>query len=220
MFFFFYLCYYGIRKLLVYLVGGKMFLGFFKNADYSNPEVFLREGAQTKFIFNSCELANFKDECGDIKTDKDLFKIIKFIESKRCANLSKNYDQFSRTAKEIFNSGEYTGCTDFAIVFETITRQLGIPTVHVQLADLDWINELNQGSAGGLIRGHHACECYINNKWVYVDVAGGKIYGIYDKNNLKIDNRICFAKSLDVFETGIHTLKENNETMINLFLKC
>ena len=195
-----------------------MFLGFFKNADYSNPSVYLKQGEQTKFIFNETELKSFKQEIGEIKFDKDLFKIISYIGFKKNYSSNINVEKFTRTAKEIFSSGHYTGCTDYALVFETIARQLGIPTIHVQLADLDWIEELNSGIKNG-VRGHHVCECYINNKWVCVDVAENKINGIYEKEFLTVGNRKCFSKSLDVFETGIHSLKENNRIMKELFFK-
>lgn len=195
-----------------------MFLGFFKNADYSNPSAYLKQGEQTKFIFNETDLKAFKQELGEIKFDKDLFKIISYIGFKRNYSSNENIDKFSRMAKEIFLSGKYTGCTDYALVFETITRQLRIPTIHIQLADLDWIEDLNS-KVIGCVRGHHMCECYINNKWVCVDVAGNNINGIYEKESLIVGNRKCFAKSLDVYETGIHSLEENNRIMKELFLR-
>ncbi|MFA6860101.1 MAG: transglutaminase domain-containing protein [Clostridia bacterium] len=195
-----------------------MFLGFFKNADYSNPSVYLKQGEQTKFIFNETDLKSFKQELGEIKLDKDLFKIITYINLKKNYSSKRKFEKFSRTAKEIFLSGDYSGgCTDYALVFETIARQLGIPTIHVQLADLDWIEDLNSGLNG--VRGHHICECYINNKWVCVDVVENNINGIYEKESLIVGNRKCFAKSLDVFETGIHSLEENNRIMKKLFLR-
>ncbi len=195
-----------------------MFLGFLKNADYSNPSVWLKQGKQTQFIFSNKELINLKEELKEINVDKDLFKIIAYMNFKKKYSSQGNFNKFSRTAKEIFASGIYMGCSDYALVFETITRQLGIPTVHVQLADLDWIEDLNNGKNEG-VRGHHVCECFIGNKWVCVDVSANKINGVYDKNNFNIGNRICFAKSLDIFETGIYSLKENNDIMKKLFLK-
>ena len=37
---------------------------------------------------------------------------------------NNNSIKFTRTALEIINSGIYTGCSDFALLFETIAREI------------------------------------------------------------------------------------------------
>ena len=146
-----------------------------------------------------------------------LYNIIDFIKQ-NLQSIINNKDKFSKTAKEIWARGTYSGCSDFALVFETISRQLKILTIHLQMADIEWIKQISNGVTPPIVRGHNACECYINNRWVYVDPINRKINFEYDKNNLKINDKyMVFAKSTDIFETGVNSLEKNNTTMQNLF---
>ena len=118
--------------------------------DYNNSQKYISQGEQTQFIFNDQDLLKFKNQIGEIKTDRDLFKIIDFIHSNKQGKVDQQDERkFKRTAKEVFESKAYTGCTDFSIVFATIVRQLGIPAICVEAADCDWIEEVRNGQNNG-----------------------------------------------------------------------
>lgn len=51
---------------------------------------------------------------------------------------SEEYRQ--RTGSQILESGYTTGCTDTALAFLVIARQLGIPSKYVETLNTDWLN--------------------------------------------------------------------------------
>ena len=193
-----------------------MFLGFFENLDYepSLQSKFLTHGTQTK--------PNLKIElmASKIQDENAMITILRIL---YCLNTQLNYQnenavKFSRTAAEIVNSGFYTGCSDFALVFETMARCKRIPTIHVQTAEKRFIERLQKGDNVNIV-GHHFCECYINGKWILVDPINSKILEQYDTMDFNIGHYYVFSKSTDVFETGIHNIDENNKKIIELFSK-
>jgi len=79
-------------------------------------------------------------------------------------------NQFSRSAQEIFKSKMATGCTDYAYVFASLARQMGISTTILQTAQKEWTNKLiNNIGDTKKHYGHTFCECYLNGKWILVD---------------------------------------------------
>ena len=194
--------------------------------EYDKPQKYLVEGAQTQFIFSNEELQSVKREIGELKTDKDLFNIINFIYGNKIKPKTKfeNGAKFNRTAKEIFASREYTGCSDYAIVFSAVAKQLNIPTVCIATANLDWIEEVENGNTTGVVRGHDTCECFINDKWVHVDVANRYIDGIYDKDSLIVKygnekKRKVFWKGVDFFEMKKRSTEKRVDLMRRLVLE-
>lgn len=166
-----------------------MFKGFFKNPDYSMLE---KENAFS---------------------NKDILEIFNFINSKL------HYDQnvgnkFERDASEIVESGSYNGCSDYATVFEALSRELGIPTVHLLAAQSEWIKELNTGEFNSYM-GHHFCECFISGKWMLVDPLNNTIEENYDKSNFNISTKrgtkyYVYAKCNDIFQIEDSLPKEKN----------
>lgn len=92
--------------------------------------------------------------------------------------------KFSRTAKEIWESGFTTGCTDMGLVFATMARQLGYPTTLLHTAEENWIKRLQAGEDSKMHYGHTFCEVFFNDKWILVDPTAKKI--LYDYNTTKI----------------------------------
>ncbi len=54
----------------------------------------------------------------------------------------------------IVSEGTYGGCADHALVFGTITRALGIPTVWVKTMDIEWIRSFARGAPPPSWSGH------------------------------------------------------------------
>jgi hypothetical protein len=194
-----------------------VFNGFFQNVNYSNPNIFLNNGPQTEPNAQLNQIAAQFNDNRDITTVK---QIIDWIHQNIKSVAGSTYDQFGRSSAQIVASGESTGCTDFGLVFATLAREKGIPTVFVQTASTSWIRDLLASSNGttSYFAGHILAEVFINNEWYLVDPTQGTIYSNYDRNNLSLpDNYYVFAKSLEVWDTGIMGVEENSIFMTRLF---
>lgn len=192
-----------------------MFRGFFENIDYDkiSEKEFLESGKQTKPSSSIKRIAGCI--AGNNNTTIQIIRIIEWIKQ----NLDyKNVGEikFKRTASEILESGIYTGCSDFALLFETITREKGIPTIHIQTAKKKFVEDL-QKSKDIEVRGHHFCECFVNNRWILVDPSRGSVLQNYDNNDFNLGQYYIFSKSTDIFETGISNVTDNNQMIKRLF---
>lgn len=90
--------------------------------------------------------------------------------------------KFNRTAKEIWESGKSTGCTDYALIFATFARQLGISTTIFCTAEKNWLIKNINNEDFSIRSGHAFCECYYEGKWVLVDPTCKEIIEEYDAN--------------------------------------
>jgi hypothetical protein len=192
----------------------KVFRGYFENIDYTNPSLFLQTGEQTKATTSIKELAGKVDtNINDLEVVKDIFHVVH-----NAADVVSEGEKFSLTADQILKRG-FTGCTDFGLVYAAVARELGIPTVFVQTARVDWIDDyLKQNKNMNSIRGHIFVELYINSKWYLVDSTNGKLFLDYDRNNPALpDGYYVFAKSIEVFDAGIKNEQHNSFIMKDLF---
>lgn len=193
---------------------GASFNGYFYNIDHSDPTAFLKNGPQTQ---NN----NHKDILDQFNNNKDLSTLIEiysYISSSAFQNSSDMYmEKFGRTVDEIIDSKTLTGCTDYGLVFASIARDKGIPTIFIQTARVDWIYDRIRDKAQGII-GHILIEVYIDGKWRLVDSTAGKYYSDYDTNNFSLnDGYYVFSKSIEVFDSGVSSEQENYSMMMNLF---
>ena len=97
-----------------------------------------------------------------------------------------------------------------------ITREKGIPTIHIQTAKKKFVEDL-QKSKDIEVRGHHFCECFVNNRWILVDPSRGSVLQNYDNNDFNLGQYYIFSKSTDIFETGISNVTDNNQMIKRLF---
>ena len=125
--------------------------------------------------------------------------------------------KFQRTAQEIWESKKLTGCTDYALLFATFSRQLGIPTTFLHTAEKDWLESLKQGQTE-THTGHSFCECYIDNKWILVDPTCGKIEFDYNPSEINLSYSlggshvfIPYYRGLDLGEK--QTVGQHNKIM-------
>lgn len=75
-------------------------------------------------------------------------KEVKYSHEEQIQNL-----KFTRTAKEIWESKKASGCTDYAILYATFARTLGIPTTILHTAEYDWLQRLKNGEESMFIMG-------------------------------------------------------------------
>jgi putative cell wall-binding protein len=191
-----------------------VFKGFFNNTVYSNPEAFLFSGNQTKANNNIKVIASYFNDKKDISTITEIYNWMN-------NNLKPgDGDKFGRTAIDIIGQGTVTGCTDMGLAFAALTRTKGIPTVFVQTAMTNWISDFNQHLFGwNAIRGHILVEVLLSdNKWYLVDSTAGKLYLNYSNDDMSLpDNYYVFAKSIEVWDTGILNERENAANMMKVF---
>lgn len=192
-----------------------------------DKEFFLNAGELTKPFVSSQEIydkvmldfnAKTREGIKITKLDSLMSYIHKYISSSDDKEFI--YDnKFQRTAKEIFCSGVSTGCTDYAVVFCTFARQLGLPTTLLHTADVGWLRSLKQGQSRKHF-GHSFCECYYGDRWLLIDPTSRKIIVDYDPNFISLPyyvgtscQFIAYMRCLDLKKQSI---KEHNDMMDKL----
>lgn len=126
--------------------------------------------------------------------------------------------KFSRTAKEIWESGKTSGCTDYALLFVTFARQLGIPATYFHTAEYGWFMSLKNNENLKKYSGHSFCECFVENRWILVDPTFKKIQYDYDTNKIKLDYLIGNSDTFIPYFRGLdggvkQSIKEHNQYM-------
>lgn len=76
--------------------------------------------------------------------------------------------KFQHTAKELWQSQKMTGCTDYALLFATFARQIGIPTTILHTAQDDWFLKFRQNGEAKHHMGHFFVNAFmvINGFWL------------------------------------------------------
>lgn len=190
---------------------GAVFNGFFYNIDHSNPSVFLKNGPQTKNNDHQEVLSQFNDN-KDLSTLTQIYKYI----SEGEYHFGEG-EKFARTVDEIMESKILTGCTDYGLIFASLARDKGIPTVFLQTARADWIFDRVREDDQGIV-GHILIEVYIEGKWRLVDSTAGRYYPDYDISNFSLnDGYYVFSKSIEVLDSGISNEQENFNNMREIF---
>ena len=189
------------------------FRGYIQNADYADPAAFLQQGEQTRLTADILAIAGRFNNRKDVSTLREISRWMR-------SNLSNGYaDKFGRTAHQIVNSRLVTGCTDYGLVFAVLARAKGIPVVFVQSARIKWIKTVDRtGRQVRPVYGHVFVEPYIKGQWYLVDSMAGFLYRDYDADNFCLPcGYYVFAKSIDVWDTGVRNTEENNLNMMRLF---
>lgn len=196
---------------------------------------YLEEGVLTK-SFLEMELVRervLRDYNHKIKENPNHTKIDSLINwIHHCLNVKTSQDEkekvkFQRTAQEIWDSGFASGCTDWAIIFATLARQIGIPTTFLHTAELNWMKNLQNKAKQSIHIGHSFCECFYDGRWVLVDPTFRKIELEYDINRIQLSYLISNSKVYIPYYRGLdlgkkQTIREHNNEMdkecLNLIL--
>lgn len=168
-----------------------------------NPEEYLKQGEQTKItpaikkISSAIKGENFEYL---LNTLEWLNKNITYPQSQK---VQKNDIFRKRTAEDIISDGYATGCTDFALVFISLSRANNIPTKYVEVIAKNYFkNNLDK------VAGHVYAECFIGKKWYGVDPMAG-----YIKYSVRYPGFVVYGRGLDSWDLGINDL----ESMRNKF---
>lgn len=105
-----------------------------------------------------------------------------------------------RTLDRMLKDRTVGGCADHAVVFGTLARAAGIPTVWVKTMDVDWIQEFRAGRARDW-RGHVFLEVFVDGAWRLLDAQAMRLYqGRYDpRTRILPGNRFAYDKGDDPF---------------------
>lgn len=125
---------------------------------------------------------------------------------------------FKRSAREIWESGKTVGCSDYALLFATFARQIGISTSFLHTASQKWLEKLKNGEEIDKNCGHSFCECFVDGQWILVDPTNKKIVGGYLPENIQTNYLIggenefvSYFRGLDLVERM--GLRAHNEMM-------
>lgn len=123
--------------------------------------------------------------------------------------------KFMRSAKEIWESGKTSGCTDYAILFVTFARQLGFATTFLHTAEYNWLLKLKKNQAFKTHKGHAFCECYINGKWVLVDPTNRKIEESYSSERIELSYKVGDSSIFIPYFRGLDLGQRQNTEIHN-----
>lgn len=170
---------------------------------------YLQQGEQTKFTPRITEIAfDIKDKSKDFnEMVKGIFDFVKSLSHNK---ENKNKIFRKRTADEIISSGFVTGCTDEALVFIVLARNMNIPTKYIETIDSDFFRKNSKKNADNY-SGHVYSSVFEKNKgWRVVDQTKSKIDA-----DIAGDGRVVFKEGLDSWDIGIKDFddlkKEFNE---------
>ena len=182
---------------------------------------------ETAYILNKITI-DYEAKQKQGKSVTILESIINWIKYNiRTENISEKFqhnNKFQRLAKEIWESGLSTGCTDYAILFCVFARQLGYPCTLLHTAQSEWLEKLKNNEKINYHSGHSFCECYYNNEWILVDPTCREIVRDYNPQKIELHYNvgesstfIPYIRDLDLGKK--QTLKEHNDQMDKL-CKC
>ncbi len=180
-----------------------------------DADQYLYQGKLSQII---CDKNNLLQEINEILTKNNLEntdknKIIclnEYLLNK--LHFTKNQEfarnnKFSRSAKEIWDSGKMTGCTDCALVFSTLAREIGIPTTFLATAAENWVERFRTGDDYRMHYGHAFCECFCDGEWILVDPTFNKITQYYDANKIILNYKIMDSDTFIPYFRNLDTEK-------------
>jgi hypothetical protein len=115
-----------------------------------------------------------------------------------------------RSFAELIRDKSYTGCASHSVVFGTVCRAKGIPTVWVKAADNAWIADYQKlQDRITYYTGYTYLECFVDNAWRLVDAYSGMLYDRYDPQNPHLPaQRYAYAKGADPYALVLDTKYE------------
>ncbi len=110
---------------------------------------------------------------------------------------SESFDEW-RPIDRMVADGTYGGCADHAMVYGTLLRACGIPTIWVKTMDLSWIEKFRSGAFDPNREswsGHVLLEVHLAGAWRLLDAQGRRLYWRYDPAaRLFPDGRFAYDK--------------------------
>jgi hypothetical protein len=105
-----------------------------------------------------------------------------------------------RDFDRIVEDGRYGGCADYAVVYGTLARAVGIPTVFVKTMDADWIRRFRAGPEPAVWSGHVFLEVWDGSRWKLLDPEAQLLHDDYDPaTRLLPGERFAYDKGIDPY---------------------
>lgn len=163
---------------------------------------YLREGKFTEFDNTSLEV--IAGILGIKERETLLGKISFYVSNYLKLNEPRNMFEFrKRTASEIIKSGYCNGCSDYGLVFSTLSRLSGIPTKYIETIKKD-----NLKWKPDNIEGHVFTDVFLKGQWIPYEPKNGfltKGYWLGDDDYVKVGEGLDFSE-----------LKLNGGEIVNL----
>ena len=198
--------------------------GLLKAPELDNVEKYLNQGERTQIT------PERKKEADSIVGTNDGMVVRNIIVwmHKKTKRLDDPHDKrkFKRSASEILDSKERTGCCDSSTLFTTLARCKGIPTIQVIGLDKECCKK-NVFDVG-----HYFAACYIkdargNASWVLIDPDIKRDspeevkFRKFDRNNRNLPRgNYAFAYVIDYNELGINSEHDMENIQRYAFSKC
>lgn len=168
----------------------------FDRIDYSNPQAYLflndKMGSRDRIMKAAAEIKGSTPE-------EKLVSIHDWIES----HVSYKADYFNewRTFDQMCDDKTQGGCAQYSVLFGSLARACGIPTVWVKTLDAEWIRGFRTKGREGSWNGHVFLEIYLHDRWMLLDDTQLVLYKDYDtKTRILPGNRYAYDKGADPYE--------------------
>ena len=175
----------------------------------SNPENikhYLEAGNQTVLTASILERSSLIE--GNV--EEKVSKIFEFLRTLKQSKFNKDVFR-KRTASQIMEDGEATGCTDNALVFIALARACNIPAKYVEALSKDWLQK-----GGNLILGHVYASIFYENAWHLIDPTKRSADVDIEKENMVI---MCEGSdSWDIGANNFDTLASMSKSFRNQYL--
>ena len=200
--------------------------------DYGNPEKYHAQGEQTR-LSNPKVIDSLR---GKPQSIAHLGEIYFWIRREFSAYAAGGTLIGKVTTDQLFAERRLSGCHDWGLVYASIARELGYPTVMIDTSSIVLARELQAGKKMAWY-GHVFVEVFVEGKWVLVDSTNNwYVENGYDPANsiipIKVDipgsdantyGYYVMRKGLDTWGYGIRSVTEltnlQSQTGLQLDLK-
>ena len=132
--------------------------------DYGQPEKYLAQGEQTR-LSNPAIINALRGKAPSLA---HLGEIYFWIKREFTTWTAGGATIGVATTDQLMTERRLGGCHDWGLVYTSIARELGYPTVMIDAAGIAWAKRFRNGEKGGYA-GHVFVEVFVGGKWVLID---------------------------------------------------
>lgn len=188
-------------------------------------EKYLQDGPMTRQFLTDPAL---DAKMAKARTDKEKVQILyayihlNTIHPRFASRKYKSEHKFQRTASEIWQDRQMTGCTDYALVFCSLARKYGLPTTFLDTLEEGCLKNIQAGKDVQKIYGHAFCECLVDGKWQLLDPTLSITEKNYNPEDIKLSwfHRVAGKRSFIPIARELDTGRKRNVRDHNNELKC
>ena len=143
--------------------------------DYSHPDAYL---PLNPHFGDKDHIMKIAVALGGKTPEEKLASIYKWVHSHLTYEADSPYEW--RDFDRLVHDANYGGCADYSVVFGSLARGCGIPTVWVKTLDVDWIRDFKTLGKEAQWNGHVFLELFIHGRWMLLDDTAMLLYREYD----------------------------------------